>query len=191
MSDWTGLLPAFVVAESLGLAAPVALSAWLRQRWGGDCFGRGVRRSLAGWLGLHSVGAAALWWLGAGAALAGTVFVAGFLSALLLGVLPLAVGQRLLQRRGAPSGTALRYTTYGWPVALGIACVAFFAPSLFLPGSLGQGHVLALGGPTVCLAGFCGVDVLSLVTVGLLAAVVVLCPGPFGLIVAARSGRAG
>jgi hypothetical protein len=186
MSDWAGLLPAFAFAESVGLAVPVTLAAWLGQRWNGGCFGTLVRRSFAGWLGLHSLGAVALWWAGLSAPAAGTLFVAGFLSALLLGVLPLAVGQRLLQRRGAPSGTALRYATYGWPPALTIACAAFFAPSLARPGALGQYHVLALGGPEFCLLGFCGIGVLSAVTVGLLAAVVVLCPGPFGLMVAER-----
>lgn len=190
MSELAGLLPAFVAVESLGLAVPVALSAWLLQRRTGDYVGRSVRRSLAGWLGLHSVGAAGLWWAGFGPALAGAVFVAGFLSALTLGVLPLAVGQRLLQRRGAPSGTALRYTTYGWPPAVAIACIAFFTPALFRPGSLGQGHVLAIGGPQICLLGFCGLDVLSLATVALLATVVVLCPGPFGLMLAAETGGA-
>ncbi len=188
MSDWSGLLPAFTFAESVGLAVPVALSAWLLQRWTGGCFGQSVRRSFVGWLSVHSLGAAALWWAGLSAPAAGTVFVAGFLSALLLGVLPLAVGQRLLQRRGAPSGTGLRYTTHGWPLALAIAWATFFAPSLFRPGTLGQTHVLALGGPQFCLLGFCGVDVLSAVTVALLAGVVVLCPGPFGLMVAERSG---
>lgn len=188
MSDWTGLLPAFAFAESVGLAVPVTVSAWLLQRWTGGCFGQSVRRSFVGWLGVHSLGAAALWWVGLSAPAAGTLFVAGFLSALLLGVLPLAVGQRLLERRGAPAGTALRYTTYGWPFALAIALAAFFTPSLFRPGTLGQYHVLALGGPQFCLLGFCGIDVLSAVTIGLLAAVVVLCPGPFGLMVAKRTG---
>lgn len=188
MSNWTGLLPAFVFVESVGLAIPVALSAWLLHWRAGDCFGRGVRWSFAVWLGVHSLGATAVWWVGFSTAVAGTVLLAGFLSALLLGVLPLAVGQRLLQRRGAPSGTALRYTTYGWPPAVTIASLAFFTPSLFRAGTLGQNHVLSIGGPQVCLLGFCGIDVLSVVTVALLAAVVVLCPGPFGLMLAKRTG---
>ncbi|MFB6221299.1 MAG: hypothetical protein ABEH90_07650 [Halolamina sp.] len=184
MSDWTGLLPALVFAETVGLAVPVTAAALLHQRRTGGCFGRSVRRSLAGWVVLHSLGAVALWWLGAGVARAGTAFVGGLVAALLLGLLPLAVGQRLVERRGADSGTALRYAAYGWPPALALSYGSFFAPSLVLPGGFGHNHLLAVGGPGVCLLGFCGVSPVAVLTSVLLVVVVFLCPGPFGLMVA-------
>jgi len=184
MSDWAGLLPVFVVASTVGLAAPVAVSAWLLDWRRGGCFGQSVRQSLAGWAVLHSVAAVALLGFGAPPGLAVTVLVAGLLAALLLGLVPLRIGQRLFERRGVQPEASLRYTTYGWLPALALTCGAFFAPSLALPGSIGQGHILSVGGPQVCLLGFCGVSVVTLLMVGLLGAVVYVCPAPFGLLVA-------
>ena len=184
MSDWTGLLPVFVVAETVGLAAPVAVSAWLLDWRHGGCFGHYVRRSLAGWAVLHSVAAVSLVGFGAPVALAATVLVTGLLAALLFGLVPLGVGQRLFERRGVQPEAGLRYTTYGWLPALTITCAAFFAPSLVQPGGLGQGHILSAGGPSVCLLGFCGVSVVTTLTVALFGAVVYICPAPFGLLVA-------
>lgn len=186
MSGWTGLLPTLVFVETVGLAVPVTAGAWLLQRRTGGCFGRSVRLSLAGWVGLHSLGVAVLWGLGAGAAQAGTLLVAGFVAVLLLGLLPLAVGQRLIERRGVDSGTALRYASYGWPPALALSFGSFFAPSLVLPGGFADGHLLSVGGPRLCLLGVCGVSTLAVLTIGLLTVVVFLCPGPFGLMVARR-----
>lgn len=187
-SDWIGLLPAFVFAETVGLALPVALCAWLWQSGRGGCFSRKMRRVLAGWVVLHSLAAASLWWVGTGTARAAAVLVAGPVAALLLGLLPLAVGQRLLQRRGVPASTALQYASYGWPPVLVIAFGSVFLPGLVSNASLGAGHLLSVGGPRFCLAGFCGLPLLGVATSALLAAVVVLCPGPLGFVIAERLG---
>ncbi len=187
-SDWTGLLPAFVFAETVGLALPVALCAWLWQFGRGGCFSRKMRRVLAGWVVLHSLGAAALWWIGAGTARAATVLVAGPVAALLLGLLPLAIGQRLLQRRGVPASRALQHTSLGWPPVLALAFGSVFLPAVVNDTSLDAGHLLAVGGPRLCLAGFCGLPLLGVATSALLAAVVVLCPGPVGFLIGDRLG---
>lgn len=186
MSDWSGLLPAFVFVETVGLALPVALGAWLGQ-WGrGGCFGRKIRLALAGWVGLHSLGAVALVWLGAGVPRAATVLVAGPVAALVLGLVPLGIGQRLLQRRGAPPSIALQYTSYGWPPVLALAFGSFFLPGLARGDALGAGHLLSVGGPRFCLVGFCGLSLLGVGTSALLAAVVLLCPAPLGRLIADR-----
>jgi hypothetical protein len=184
MSDWAGLLPAFVVAETVGLAAPVAVTAWVLHWRRGGCFGHSVRQSLAMWALFHSVAALTLLGIGAPPGLVVTVLVAGLLSALLLGLVPLGIGQRLFERRGVQSEVGLRYTTYGWLPALTLSCVAFFTPSLVQAGGIGQGHILSVGGPRVCLLGFCGVSAVTLLMVGLLGTLIYICPAPFGLLVA-------
>lgn len=183
MSDWAGLLPAFVVAETVGLAAPVAVAAWVLYWRRGGCFGHAVRQSLGMWALLHSVAALTLLGIGAPPGLVVTVLVAGLLSALLLGLVPLGIGQRLFERRGVESEVGLRYTTYGWLPALTLGCIAFFTPSVAQPGGVGQGHILSIGGPQVCLLGFCGISVVTLLMVGLLGALVYICPAPFGLLI--------
>jgi uncharacterized protein (DUF58 family) len=89
------------------------VAAWLHHRYSSGCFGQAVRRSLAGWTLLHSVAAVTLLGVGARTGMAAALLVAGLLTALLLGLLPLGVGQRLFERRGVPAEASLRYTTYG------------------------------------------------------------------------------
>ena len=118
---------------------------------------------------------------------AATLLVAGIGAVLSLALVPLAVGRLLVRRaRGVDPETALRFATYGWPVAMLAAFGVFVAP-----GGPARGHLLHLEGPTFCLAGFCGLDSHLVAALGLETVVALVGPGTVGLLIHVSSSRPG
>jgi hypothetical protein len=152
----TGLVPVAVFVLTAGIAIPVALGAHLFYRSGERSFRAALRIALIGVGSLYLVGVGVVWAVAGGLGqweIAATLVLAGLGSSVVLTALPLLVGQWVVRRAGgADSEAALRYATYGWPVAM-LAVVAVFVA----PGGLAGGDLLALGGPPVCLAGHCGI----------------------------------
>lgn len=130
---------------------------------------------------------AAVWYVAGGVALwevAAALVAAGLVAFAVLAAVPIALGWRLVGLvRGVDPDTALRRVTAGWVVS------SFAVFGIFVaPGGLSRGHLLSLGGPRVCLAGFCGVAVSLLGAVLLELAVAVLGPGLVALALSSASG---
>lgn len=176
----TGLLPVLAFALTVGVATPVALGAHLFYRRGNGSFAAALRAALLEAGVLYLVGVVVIWAIAGGLALwevAAALLVAGVVAFVVLAALPLVVGRRLVRRaRAVGSDTALRYATYGWPVAALVVFGIFVAP-----GGVAGGTLLALGGERTCLAGHCGIarSFVAAVLLELLAAV--LGPGVVGL----------
>jgi hypothetical protein len=97
----------------------------------------------------------------------------------------ISIGRRLVQRFVTTDReTALRFVTYGWPVAMVVVFGIFIAPG----GPL-RGDLLSLGGARVCLAGFCGVSVSLVTAVILEVAVAVFGPGAIGLVLYSSAAK--
>lgn len=137
---------------------------------------------------LYLVGVIVIWTI-AGAGLdtelweiPATLLVTGVATLLILTALPLAVGQKAIQHwRHIESEAALRYTVAGWPIAMLATFGIFIAP-----GGLAQGTLFDIGGPTICLVGFCGIRLLLAGAVFVESLVAVLGPGLIGLVLSSR-----
>jgi len=187
----TGLVPALAFVLTVGTAVPVALGAHLFHRTGNAPFGSGLRAALAEAGGLYLVGVIVVWSIAGGIGLwevAVTLLVAGFVAAVALVALPLVVGQQLVRYASeSDPETALRFATYGWPVAMLVVFAIFLAP-----GGLVGGDLFALTGKRVCLAGHCGIAAPFVLAAAVELAVAVLGPGVVGLVLRSRTtaGRA-
>ena len=176
----TGLVPVTAFVPTVGVAVPVTVGAHLAYRRGSS-FGGALRAALAEAGLLYLVGVLVVWAMARGLTLGkvAAILVAGGIAAfIVLTALPLFVGRLLVERvGGVDSETALRYATYGWPVAI------FAAFGLFVvPGGLATNAFFTLGGERICLGGHCGIDVLFAGAVVLELLVVVLGPGLAGLV---------
>lgn len=180
MSLPQGLLPAFVFTLTVGVSTLVVVVAWLSERLTGASVPTTLRTAVGVVSVGYLVGVAVVWWVAGGGSLWGVVaglVAAGLATLVVVVALPLAVGQWLLEHASdADAETALRHTTAGWPVAMALVFCVFVAPGT-------GGHLFDLGGPTVCLLGFCGVSLPLLVVVGLELAVTLLGPGVVGLMI--------
>lgn len=176
----TGLVPVAVFVLTAGIAIPVALGAHMFYRTRRRSFRAALWAALVGVGSLYLVGVGVVWAFAGGLGqweIAATLVLAGLGNLVVLTALPLLVGQRVVRRvGGADSEAALRYATYGWPIAM-LAVVAVFV----VPGGLAGGDLLALGGPPVCLAGYCGIPTWFGVAVLVELVVALLGPGAVGL----------
>lgn len=186
----TGLVPVTVFALTVGIAVPVTLGSHLFYRHGSSSFRAALRAALAEASLLYLVGVLVVWAIAGGLSLwevAATLLVAGVVAFVVLTALPLVVGRLLVRRvAGVDSETALRYATYGWPVAM-FAVFGMFAA----PGGLATNAFFDLGGERVCLVGHCGIAVGFAVAVVLELLVAVLGPGLVGLAIASSSATRG
>ena len=174
-----GLLPIFVLAVTVGVATVVTLGAHLLWREWDRPFHFVLQRAFFA-AGLFYLGVAVVVWAVAGGSsmweVAATILVTGVVAAVVLWTLPLVVGQRFVARvQQVDSETALRFATYGWPIAMLVVAGLFVAP-----GGPTDGHLFSLGGPQMCLAGFCGISRAVAVVVGLEFAVALVGPGLVG-----------
>ncbi|USZ69214.1 hypothetical protein NGM10_05600 [Halorussus salilacus] len=176
MTEWSGLLPALAFVLTVGVSVPVALTAHRSHRSGARPFARALWVAALQTTLLYLLGVFVLWSVGAGVSRTVTLLVVGALSGLLLAALPLLVGRWLLRRAGGlDSETALRYATYGWPVAM-LAVFGLFVA----PGGVGRVAFFHLGGAEACILGFCGISVLTAGAVLLQAVVALVGPGILG-----------
>lgn len=168
-----GLVPVLLFVVTVGVSAPVATAAHLVYRSGGP-FRPALRAAVveAGLCYLVGTGVVAVIAESAGLEVAAALLAAGVATLLLLTALPLAIGRRLVSRRGVDAATALRHATAAWPVAMFVAFAVAVAP-----GGLARGHLLGLDGTPF------------FATVALLVAVVVLGPGLGGIAVASARAR--
>lgn len=187
----TGLLPAFAFVLTVGISAPVTLAAHLSYRSGSQSFGRALRVALFEAGLLYLVGVFVVWTIAGGGLdvelweIPATLVITGVGALLVLTALPLVVGRQLVQRlRDVDSETALRYSTYGWPIAM-LAVFGIFVA----PGGTTRGHLFHLGGEHICIAGVCGIAGSSALAVLVAAVVAVLGPGTVGVVIAARRNQ--
>ncbi|MFB6303089.1 MAG: hypothetical protein ABEH78_09550 [Haloferacaceae archaeon] len=182
----TGLVAPFVFALTVGVAAPVTLGAHLFARSGGP-FALALRAAVAEACVAYLVGVGVVWAAAGGAAwgVPAALVAAGVVDLVVGVAIPLLVGRWLVRRAsGAGPGTALRYATYGWPLAMAVAFGLFVAP-----GGVGGGDLLSLGGPRTCLVGFCGVPVALAGAVAVGLAVVTFGPGAVGMALCVATDR--
>jgi hypothetical protein len=183
-----GLLPVFGFVLTVGVSAPVTLGAHLFSRGSNGPFRAGLRAALAEACASYLVGTVALWAVVGGGSLWGVttaVLVAGLFAVFALGVVPLAVGRRLVARtRDVDSETALRFATYGWPVAAFVVFGIFVAP-----GGVTHGTVFDLEGTRICLVGVCGIALPLAAAVLLGGVVAVLGPGLVGIVLHASTSE--
>jgi hypothetical protein len=184
----TGLIPVLAFVLTVGISGPVALAAGLSYRSGTRSFGRALQVALleAGLLSLVGVGV--VWAIAGGGPstelweIPATLVVTGIGASLVLASLPLVVGKHLVGHLlDVEPETALRFTTYGWPIGMLVVFGIFIAP-----GGPTQGHLVHLEGTRICLAGFCGIAVSFVVAVLLEVLVAVFAPGLFGALIASR-----
>jgi len=177
----TGLVPAFVFVLTVGIAVPVTVGSHLIYRNGNEAFSSTLRGAFLGAGVLYLVGSLVVWVVAGGIGLweiPVTLLVVGVVALIVLMVLPLMVGQRVVQQfQGADRGTALRFATYGWAITMFVVFGIFLAP-----GGVVHGNILSLGGERVCLVGFCGISVSFAGAVILEAFVALLGPGGTGLV---------
>jgi hypothetical protein len=184
----TGLIPVLVFVLTAGIAILVTLGAISFHRIENASFGSALRIAFLVAGGLYVIGVILIWFIAGGVSLwevPAVLIAAGIIALIVLMILPLVIGQHLIQRvRDADSETSLRFATYGWPIAMLIVFGIFVAP-----GGVAHGHLFHLGGNRVCLVGFCGIAV-SLVAAVILEFVVgVLGPGIIGLVIHFFSGN--
>lgn len=181
-----GLVPVLAFVLTVGISVPVTLGAQLFYQTGGDRFGSALRTAFIEAAVLYLVGILVVWAIAGGLDLweiPVTLLASGLLALIILGMIPLVVGQRFIQRlETADRETALRFATYGWTVSMVVVFGIFVAP-----GGLLHGDLLSLGGPHICLAGFCGVSVLLVTAVLLEVGVAIFGPGAIGLVLHSRS----
>lgn len=180
MADWVGLLPVLAFVLTAGIPISVALAAHLFYHSGARPFSRALQVSLLEAGLFYVLGVSVLWSVGIGRSRAVTLLVVGVLSAAVMVAVPLLVGRRIVAHAtAADPGTALRYVTSGWPLALLVVFAIFV-----LPGGAHRITFFHMAGMETCLLGFCGVSVRSLATVLLATVVAFFGPGAFGLIYA-------
>lgn len=171
--------PLLAFALTVGVSASVTVGAHLLFRREGGSFGSALRVALLV-AGVASLVAAVVWTAaesGSPRGVSVTPLVAAFVAFLGLTLLPLA-GGRALVRRGsdADSATALRFATYGWPVAMLAVFAVYVAYWLFTR------DIYHPGSGQICVVWRCtGITVASAVTVSVGAAVAVLGTGLAGL----------
>ena len=177
----TGLIPVLVFVLTVGIAIPVTLGSHLIYRSGEGAFGSALRIALVEASVLYLVGILVIWAIAGGLELweiPVTLLVSGILALMVLVVLPLLVGQRIVQRfRDVDRETALRFATYGWPITMLVVFGIFITP-----GGLVHGDLFSLGGERICLAEFCGISISFAMAVILEVVVAVLGPGIVGLV---------
>jgi hypothetical protein len=182
----SGLLPIFVFSVTVGVSVSTALIAVVRSRAVGGPFDAVLRTAVLTTSVLYLVGTVAVWVvLGTPWTVPATLVVAGVATLVVSVALPLAVGRGVIRRaRGVDAGTALRFATYGWPVAMLVAFGVFVAP-----GGVGHGHLFDLEGARICLVGFCGIAVPLLAAMLVELVVVLVGPGAVGAALHAVAAR--
>lgn len=175
-----GLHTLLVFALTVGLSTLTALGAWLSNQVTPAPFALSLKSAFSTVGGLYLVGVGVVWLVTGAGALWGTataLVAVGLAAFVLLGILPLLVGQRLLARLSdLDSDIALRLVTTGWPVAMLVVFGLFIAP-----GGIHESHLLDLGRPRVCLVGVCGVSLPLVVAVCVSVFVAVFGPAAVGL----------
>lgn len=177
----TGLIPVLAFVLTVGISVPVTLTAALLYDSGVRPFHRGLQVAIfeAGLLYLVGVGVV---WTIAGSGLnlelweiPATLIVTGVAALLVLTLLPMAIGQRLIEHlRDVDTESAVRFTTYGWPITMIVVFGIFITP---------RTHLFALDGPQICLGGFCGISVWLGLAVLLEIVVAGFGPGLVGLLI--------
>jgi hypothetical protein len=177
----TGLIPVLVFVLTVGIAIPVTLGSHLIYPNGNGAFGSALRIALVEASVLYLVGILVIWTIAGGFELweiPVTLLGTGIIALIVLMFFPLMVGQRIVQHfQAVDRETALRFSTYGWPITMLVVFGIFIAP-----GGLIQGDLLSLGGERICLAGFCGISISFAMAVILEVVVAVLGPGIVGLV---------
>lgn len=183
----TGLIPVYAFVLTIGVGFSVTFGAHLLAR--SRPFEAALRQAIQLVAGLYLVGVAVVW------AVAGTavwevallLVVSGGIALVGLVVIPLAVGRSVIRRSsGADSASSLRAATVGWLTTL----IAVFGIYVGL-GGLGGGAVVHLPGREVCVIGFCGVAVWTVGAAVVLAGIMLVGPGLFGLAYRRRLEAAG
>lgn len=174
-----GLIPILAFVITIGIPVSVALTAHQFHRNRDGSFILTLRAAILEASLLYIVSIFVIWSIAGGGSLWGTVaalFVIGLAALVVLMVVPLLVGQQIIQRLGdTDPETALSYATYGWQIALTIVFGIFIAP-----GGLTHGHLFHLNSETICLAGHCGIGIWLAMAVCLKLVVAVLGPGLLG-----------
>lgn len=188
MALQAGLIPVLVFVLTIGIAVPVTLGSHLIYRNGNGAFGSALRIALFEASVLYLVGILVIWAIAGGLELWEipiTLLVTGIFALIVLIAFPLIVGQRVIQHfRGVDRETALRFATYGWPIAMLVVFGLYI-----VPGGLVHGDLLSLGGNRICLAGFCGIGVQFALAVVLEVFVALLGPGIAGLVLYTSTER--
>lgn len=180
----TGLIPVLAFVLTVGVSIFVTLTAHFVFTSRGQPFHTGLRRAVYAASLVYLVGVGVVWAIaGTGSSpelweIPATLLGAGILALVLLTGLPLWIGPRLIRFNSTVDAeTALRYTTYGWPIAMLAVFGIFVAPG---------GHLFALEGPQTCLIGFCGLSIWLVFAVLLEVVLAVLGPGIVGQLVWGR-----
>lgn len=188
-----GLLPVFAFVITAGVSGSVAVTTLLASRTGTPPI-RKVLRLAAFEAGLlYLVGVIVVWAIAGGGLdpelweIPATLVVTGIGTLLILTTIPIVVGRKIIHhcQQIEPERT-LQYTVAGWPIAMLIIFGIFTAP-----GGSAQRTLLDIGGPTVCLAGFCGISLLLVGAVFVEALVAVFGPGLIGLVLSSRREEGG
>jgi hypothetical protein len=189
----TGLLPVLAFVITVGVSGPVAVTTLLVSRTGTQPIRRVLRLAVLEASLLYLVGVIVVWAIAGGGLdpelweIPATLVVTGVGTLLILTALPIVVGQKIIHHwQQIEPESALQYTIAGWPIAMLITFGIFIAPS----GSA-QGTLFDIGGPTVCLVGFCGISLLLAGAVFVEALVAVFGPGLVGLVLSARREEGG
>lgn len=184
----TGVLPILVFVITVGVSVPVAVTTLLSSRTGTQSSRRALRLALLEASLLYLVGVIVVWAIAGGGVnmdlweIPATLVGTGVGTLLILTALPLVVGQKVIRHwRHIEPEAALRDTVAGWPIAMLVTFGIFVAP-----GGLAQGTLFDIGGPTICLVGFCGISLLLMGAFFVEALVVVFGPGLAGLMLSAR-----
>jgi hypothetical protein len=189
----TGLLPVLAFVITIGVSVPVAVTTLLASRTGTQSTRRALRLALLEASLLYLVGVIVVWAIAGGGLdtelweIPATLVGTGVGTLLVLTALPLVVGQKAIQHwRQVEPEAALRYTVAGWPIAMLITFGIFIAP-----GGFARGMLFDIGGPTVCLGGFCGISLMLVAAFLLEALVVVFGSGLVGLMLFVRQQDGG
>lgn len=184
----TGLLPVFAFVITVGISIPVAITTHLSARGGRQSIRSALRMALLEASLLYLVGVIVIWVIAGGGLdaelweIPATLVITGVGTLLILTALPLVVGQEVLHHWWhIEPESALRDTVAGWPIAMLVTFGIFIAP-----GGFAQGTLFDIGGPTVCLVGFCGISLLLVGAVLFEALVAVFGPGLVGLMLSIR-----
>lgn len=184
----TGLISVLVFVLTVGWSVPVAIAAGLLHQHGVAPFGRIMRIVVLEAGLLYLVGVGVVWAIAGNGVdprlweIPATLIASGIGALLLLTALPLGLGSWIVTKvQNVDSETALRFTTYGWPVAMVIVFGLFIAP-----GGLSRGHLFELAGVQICVAGFCGISLTFAVALILEAIIAVLLPGLIGIVLISR-----
>lgn len=178
MADWIGLLPVLAFVMTVGIPVPVTLTAYLFYRSGARPFTRTLQVAFLEAGLFYALGVYVLWSIGAGISRVVTLLIVGAMSLILLVAMPLIIGQQFAQyMTEVDSETALRYTTYSWPLAMFVVFGIFV-----IPGGIHRVTFFHIGGMDTCLLGFCQISVLSVGAVLLQVLVAFFGPGIISVI---------